>query len=162
MDVVDPQALAAICAPMSVTYDFPTFASASRPIRDFLPSFHNVGNVTWKATNGINALAKAVDPLRGTGRTSDMLWEAACAKDENKPVLIIVHDQKFAEYCIRTLNGGWWGLDLGDFTTVAMLKSHYRGCARGTQLFIDHYSEELIMDDPQAQGMLTCLWQSLS
>jgi hypothetical protein len=87
------------------------------------------------------------DPNRQTGRTSDMLWEAAKVKDCAEPVLIIVHNQRMIRVCIDSLPGGWWGLDPRDFMSVQEASRAIRGRYVPEAVFIDHFVETLTRED---------------
>lgn len=84
---------------------------------------------------------------RQTGRTSDMLWQAACAKDEGLPILIVVHQMRMAEHCLRSLKGEWWGLTKDDFTSIEHAARGLRNRFRYTpQIYVDHFVEELVYE----------------
>lgn len=97
------------------------------------------------ASHSINALSKAIDPKRGTGRTSKMLWSAACAKDDGEDVMIVIHDEDMIRYCLSDLmKGAWWGLERKDFVTIERAADQARG--RDLQnCYVDHRVYELAM-----------------
>lgn len=98
---------------------------------------------TWWDT--LPMTSQRYDPKRQTGRTSDMLWEAANAKDEG-PVLVIVHTERMVEHCLRSLNGAWWGLERPDFISVQSAEQ-WRGWRFPDGVFIDHFVHELARED---------------
>lgn len=80
---------------------------------------------------------------RGSGRTSNMLWEAACAKDEGHRVVVVVHDQGMIHYCLsEPMKGAWWGLEKRDFVTIERAVDAFRG-AGFFMLFMDHFVDEM-------------------
>lgn len=94
--------------------------------------------------------------LRGTGRTSRMLWEAANAKGEGERVMIVVHDRRMIDYCLGSnMMGRWWGLEESDF--ISLSNDHtYRG-RRADRFYIDHFTEERAYDDPALYQRLSNL-----
>ena len=102
-------------------------------------TFNLTGHITKLTADGVNLFAKAIDPFRGTGRTSKMLWEAACAKDQGERVLIVVHQESMIRYCLgESMRGAWWGLEPGDFVTVEQAYQKVRGSGGLVRHFIDH------------------------
>lgn len=87
------------------------------------------------------------DPKRQTGRTSDMLWNAAQIKDEGGSVIILVHNERMVRYCLDTLLGGWWGLDKVDFLSVEGAARSIRGWRFPDTICIDHFIETLVKED---------------
>lgn len=97
----------------------------------------------------------SMDPKRGTGRTSDMLWQAASVKDEEEPVLVVVHNERMIQYCLDQLLGGWWGLRPRDFMSLqAFDKGGFRGYRLPEAVFIDHFVEELAYGDKMVYDAL--------
>lgn len=118
-----------------------------------LDQFGNpVGQVSTTASWSLQGLscpmvliAKAIDPKRGTGRTSKMLWAAAQMKDQGEEIMIVVHDQSMIRYCLtEPMKGGWWGLEPQDFETIERAADRARG-RRLRNCYVDHFVEESAM-----------------
>lgn len=87
------------------------------------------------------------DPRRGTGRTSDMLWEASKVKDEGEEILVLVHNERMISHCVGVLRGGWWGLVERDFLSVERAARDFRGYRLPERIFKDHFIETLRLTD---------------
>lgn len=107
---------------------------------------HSISTVGHATVTASNALGRAIDPKRGTGRTSKMLWSAAIAKDEGEDIMIVVHNEDMIRYCLGdSMKGHWWGLVHRDFETIERAADR----ARGRDLrncYVDHFVEEMSRD----------------
>lgn len=76
--------------------------------------------------------------MRGSGRTTRMLADAAKAKAEGKRVIVLVADHQQLKYCVKIEESLW-----SDFLTPAAIGLRLKG-DRESILFVDHYVFESV------------------